>query len=164
MSKCEICVPLQLKRHGKPPHPNLPLFERLMKDARSPASSYLPWYVLNSTSQRKMILLQTVMIMMLRQCLLEEISNKHVGVLLGWCLRSQLHQGWCFLPKIYNFTSHHKQSRCQRHLTLSTCRRQWFWLTKVVLPLSSQQHVVTTPPFLQAVIKWTTSKVPRRQF
>ena len=75
----------------------------------------------------------------LRQCLLKEISNKHVGVL-------------------------HKQSRCQRHLTLSTCRRQWFWLTKVVLPLSSQQHVVTTPPFLQAVIKLTTSKVFRRQF
>ena len=56
----------------------------------------------------------------LQHCLLKETSSKHVG-------------GWCFFLR-YLCTSH------QWNLTLSTCSRQWCWLTKVVLPRSSQQH------------------------
>ena len=91
-----------------------------------------PWYVLNSTSQRNMISLQTVMVINdhdhheLQQCLLKETSSKHVG-------------GWCFFLR-YLFTSPPRQSYRQWHLTLSTFSRQWCWLTKVVLPRSSQQH------------------------
>ena len=102
-----------------------------MKDARSPASSYLPWYVLNSTSQRNMISLQTVMVNddhhhELQHCLLKETSSKRVG-------------GWCFFLR-YLFTSSPRQSYRQWHLTLSTFSRQWCWLTKVVLPRSNQHH------------------------
>ena len=62
----------------------------------------------------------------LQHCLLKETSSKHVG-------------GWCFFLR-YLFTSHHRQSCRQWHLNLSTCSRQLCWLTKVVLPRSSQQH------------------------
>ena len=62
----------------------------------------------------------------LQHCLLKETSSKHVG-------------GWCFFLR-YLFTSPPRQSYRQWHLTLSTFSRQWCWLTKVVLPRSSQQH------------------------